>query len=435
MSKAVAFRVRFQSDVPEPVDQYWRGLVLYRFNGRTWSGWEPIMDRNAREELLVAGDPVRYQVTMEPTQQQWVFALDIPHHWSRREVFMGPQHQLAKEQPIDQRMAYDATSYTDYRISPEMTPYFRTWYTRLPARSNPRTAELAQEMRRAAGDDGSYVRALLQKFHNEEYFYTLEPPALGSNPVDRFMFDTRKGFCEHYASAFAVMMRAAGIPARIVLGYQGGEMNPLGDYMIVRQADAHAWTEVWLPERGWHRVDPTAAVAPERIESGISGAMWSGVGASWGLSTPIAFLHNMGLTWDALNAKWNDWILGYGPDKQESFLEWLGMDEPDWQKMMLTLTVLVGAIIGLISLVLMMRYRPPPKDRAAILYRQFTKKTGLTPNCGETPQAYAMRLSVEKEDLAVEVEQVTEKYLLARYAPPDPTAIHRLRTAVDAFTY
>lgn len=435
LSNAVAFRVNFEDDVPEPIDQYWRGLVLYRFNGRTWSGWEPIMDRNAREQLFVAGDPVRYQITMEPTRQQWVFALDIPLEWSRSEVFMGPQHQLAKEQPIDQRMAYEVTSYKRYRINPEMTPYFHSWYTRLPTSSNPRTARLAQSMRAAAGSDESFVNAVLAKFHEDEYFYTLEPPPLGANPVDRFMFDTRQGFCEHYASAFAVMMRAAGIPSRIVLGYQGGEMNPLGNYMIVRQSDAHAWTEIWLPKRGWHRVDPTAAVAPERIEAGISGAMWSGIGASWGLSAPIAWLHRMGLTWDALNAKWNDWILGYGPDKQESFLEWLGMEEPDWRKMMLTMTFLVAAIVGIISLVLMMRYRPPPKDRAAMLYKKFTRMVGLKPNTGETPQAYALRLGKENVRLAANAERITEHYLLARYAPPHPAALQKLKSAVDALNH
>ncbi len=161
--------------------------------------------------------------------------------------------------------------------------------------------------------------------------------------------------------------------------------------------------------------------------------MFSGIGASWGLSPPIAVLHSMGLTWDALNAKWNDWILGYGPDKQESFLEWLGMDEPDWRKMMLTLTFLVAAIIGVISLVLVMRYRPPPKDRAAILYRRFTKKAGLPPNCGETPQAYAVRLSRDREELAADAERVTARYLLARYAPPNRTAMAMLRAAVDGF--
>ncbi len=433
LSNEVAFRVKFEGRVPEPKDQYWRGLVLYSFNGRTWSGSEPIMDRNARKELFVSGDPVRYQVTMEPTRQQWVFALDIPSDWSRRDIFMGPQFQLAKEQPIDQRMAYEATSYTRYRINPDLTESSRNRYTRLAPGSNPRTVELAQNMRQTAGDDESFVEAVLAKFHNEEYFYTLEPPALGSNPVDRFLFDTRQGFCEHYASAFAVMMRAAGIPSRIVLGYQGGEVNPLGNYLIVRQADAHAWTEIWLPDRGWHRVDPTAAVAPERIEAGIAGAMMSGIGASWGLSAPVAWLHSMGLTWDALNAKWNDWILGYGPDKQESFLEWLGMDEPDWRKMMLTLTFLVAAIVGIISLVLMMRYRPPPKDRAAILYRKFTQKAGLTPNCGETPQAYVIRLSEDRKELAADAERVTEQYLLARYAPPNAGAIDSLQAAVNGF--
>lgn len=433
LSNAVAFRVRFSDRVPKPSEQYWRGLVLYVFDGRNWSGSEPKMDPGARQQLLVAGDPVSYQVTMEPTRQQWVFALDIPFDWSARDVFMGPQQQLAKEQPIDQRLAYEAVSYPRHRIDPQWTPYFLARYTGLPDGRNPRTVALAQGMRRLAANDESFIDAVLAKFHDEEYFYTLEPPALGSNPVDRFLFDTRSGFCEHYASAFAVMMRAAGIPSRVVLGYQGGEMNPLGDYLIVRQADAHAWTEIWLRDRGWYRIDPTAAVAPERIEFGRSGAMFSGVGASWGLSKPLAFLHNMGLTWDALNARWNDWILGYGPDQQESFLEWLGMDEPDWQKMMLTLTVLVGIIIGLISLVLVMRYRPPPRDRAAALYRKFTRKAGLPPNCGETPQAYATRLRRDREDLAAGAENVTEHYLLARYAPPNAAAIESLKVAVSEF--
>jgi hypothetical protein len=141
----------------------------------------------------------------------------------------------------------------------------------------------------------------------------------------------------------------------------------------------------------------------------------------------------MGLTWDALNAKWNDWILGYGPVQQESFLEWLGMEEPDWRKMMLTLTFLVAAIVGIISLILMMRYRPPPKDRAVILYKKFTQKVGLIPKIGETPQAYVVRLSEDREDLEEDAMQVTDQYLLARYAPSNPAAIQELQTAVNTF--
>ncbi len=194
LSNAVAFRVKFAGRVPEPIERYWRGIVLNRFNGRTWSGWEPIPDQNAREELFVAGEPVRYQVTMEPTRQRWVFGLDIPFDWSAREIFMGPQHQLAREQPIDQRMAYEAVSYTRYQINSESRPYIRSWSRRLPDKSNPRTVKLAQDMRRHAADDESFVDAVLRKFHEEEYFYTLRPPALGNNPVDRFMFDSRRGF-------------------------------------------------------------------------------------------------------------------------------------------------------------------------------------------------------------------------------------------------
>ena len=243
----------------------------------------------------------------------------------------------------------------------------------------------------AAGSKAAFVEAVLQKFHQEEYFYTLEPPALGRNPVDQFLFDTRQGFCEHYASAFAVMMRSAGIPARIVLGYQGGEMNPGGQYLIVRQSDAHAWTEVWIDGIGWHRVDPTAAVAPERIDAGMSGSMFGGAAAAWGLSAPSEFLHNLGLSWDAINAKWNDWVLGYGPENQDKLMQWLGMEDPDWQKMILTLLGIVIGMIVLISLLLVLRYRAPQPDKAAALYRTFVKKSGLPMSVGETPVAFAAR--------------------------------------------
>jgi len=288
-------------------------------------------------------------------------------------------------------------------------------------------------MREVAGSDETYIEHVLRKFYNEEFYYTLEPPALGSNPVDRFIFDTRQGFCEHYASAFAVMMRAAGVPSRVVLGYQGGEINPLGQYMIVRQADAHAWTEVWLPERGWYRVDPTAAVAPERIDAGRSAAMFDGIGASWGLSAPSELLYQMALTWDAMNANWNEWILGYGPDNQGRFMQWLGMDDPDWRQMMLTLIGIVIILITMISVLLMIRYRPPRKDQAAILYQKFTQKAGVALQRGETPLAYANRLSQQRIDISRDAEQITDRYLDARYGPPDLSAIEKLQTAIRQF--
>jgi transglutaminase-like putative cysteine protease len=431
LSDAVAFRVNFDGKVPEARDRYWRVLVLTRFNGRSWSTGEPIFGERDPSEITFVGEPVNYRVTLEPTRQQWVLALDMPYAWDLPRTQRVQQQLLARVEPIDQRVAYNAISYTDYRIEPKaLRNPFRRWYSSLPNNSNPRTRALAREMHAAAGSDAEFIDAVLQKFNLEEYYYTLEPPPLGSNPVDRFVFDTQRGFCEHYASAFAVMMRAAGIPSRIVLGYQGGELNPMGGHMIVRQSDAHAWTEVWLDGVGWRRVDPTAAVAPERIDVGMSGAMFDGIGAAWGLSTPSELLHQIKLAWDAMDATWNELILGYGPENQDRFMEWLGMSDPSWRKMLLTLVASVVGLVVLISLLLMLRYKPPKKDRAALLYRRFVKQTGVTPAVGETPSQFAVRAAAESPLLPETIDAVTTAYLAARYGGGDSGAIDHLESLV-----
>ncbi len=431
LSDEVAFRVKFEGSIPEPKDRYWRGLVLHTFNGRAWKGREHSTDRSARDRIIVSGDPVGYTITMEPTRQHWVFALDLPYTWSLPKITMGSQHQLAREHPIDQRIVYDAVSYIEYQSDIEKADIFPQRSVYLPIGSNPRTQELATSMYAAAGSKSAFVEAVLQKFHQEDYYYTLEPPVLGNNAVDAFMFDTQQGFCEHYASAFAVMMRSVGIPARIVLGYQGGEMNPMSDQLIVRQSDAHAWTEVWIEDQGWYRVDPTAAVAPERIDAGMSGSMLNGAGAAWGLLAPSAFLHNLGLSWDAINAKWNDLVLGYGPENQSKLMQWLGMQEPDWRKMMLTMLALVIGLVILISLLLGWRYRAPRPDRAAILYQTFVKKSGLPLFVGESPASFATRARFESEMDDEAIDAVTAEYLSARYGAPDSQSMQRLQHSVS----
>ena len=433
LSNEVAFRVNFESEVPPNHQRYWRGLVLHRFNGRTWTGNDPSIAPRARDEIELIGAPVAYQVTMEPTRQHWIFALDVPYEWDLERTNMAAQHQLARMQPIDQRVSYKAVSYPDFRLSNDLSEFAKSYYTRIPENSNTRTLALAREMRRDARSNETFINRVLQKFTSEEFYYTLEPPPLGRNPVDAFLFETRRGFCEHYASAFAVMMRAAGIPSRIVLGYQGGEMNPMGQYMIVRQADAHAWTEVWLRGRGWYRVDPTAAVAPERIEEGRYAAMLDGIGASWGLSAPTEWIYQLSLTWDALNAKWNEWILAYGPDNQGRFMEWLGMEEPDWRKMMLTLVAVVVVLTAFVSVLLMMRYRPPPKDQAARLYRRFTSAAGVDPELGESPLTYAGRLAEQRASIRDVAANITRLYLDTRYGPPEAASVRRLQAAVTQF--
>jgi transglutaminase-like putative cysteine protease len=431
LSDSVAFRVRFEDQVPPPNLRYWRGLVLNRFNGRTWTGREPTVDPRATSKIAVSGAPLRYQITLEPTRQHWVFALDMPIAWNLRQSFMGPEQQLASTLPIDQRVAYNAVSHVSYKTEPDLSSFAHSWFTRLPEDRNRRSIALAREMRAAARSDERFIESVMKKFHDEEFYYTLQPPALGRDPVDQFLFDSRRGFCEHYASAFAVMMRAAGIPARIVLGYQGGELNPMGNYLIVRQSDAHAWTEVWLPRIGWRRLDPTAAVAPERIDAGMSASMFGAVGASWGLDAPAAWLHQLTLSWDAVNAKWNDWILGYGPENQKRFLEWLGMSKPDLQKMLFTLLAFMTAGTILISTILIRRNRPPRPDPAAVLYRQFTRRAGLPLRRGETPYDYARRLHQQSSLQPDSIDTVTSLYLAARYSTPDDRNLQALRSAVS----
>jgi transglutaminase-like putative cysteine protease len=433
MSDAVAFRVKFDGVIPAPRDRYWRGLVLTRFNGRTWTGREPSISRMARDQIEPRGEPIEYEVTLEPTQQQWIFALDMPMQWSLPQTFMGPQQQLARSIPIDQRIQYDVTSYTDFRVGTELSALYRNWYSELPEGGNMRTRELAQRMRDEAGSDRAFVEAVLSMLNEQEFFYTLEPPPLGSNPVDRFLFDTRRGFCEHYASAFSFMMRSVGIPARVVLGYQGGEVNPFGGHLIVRQSDAHAWTEIWIDDLGWWRVDPTAAVAPERVDIGAGEAALEGIGATWGFTAPSRWVYQVSMTWDAINAKWNEWILGYGPDTQNAFMQWLGMHEPTWRKMMLTLVTLVVGLIMVISVLIMLRYRPPPKDKVALLYASYVRKTGMTPLTGETARVFALRVRDAGVMQVDAVETITAAYMDARYGN-DEDATDRLREAVAAIS-
>lgn len=432
MSNAVAFRVRFDGTVPAPRDLYWRGLVLTVFNGRTWTQSDPFKGPRSFEKVEVRGEPVSYEITLEATRQQWVFALDMPHSWELPRTIMGPEHQLARAIPVDQRIAYKAVSYIDFSTNVDLTEYARSWYLRLPAGSNPRTQSLAQQMRDSAGSDTAFIESVIRKFNEEEYFYTLQPPALGTNSADEFLFETRQGFCEHYASAFAIMMRAAGIPSRVVLGYHGGEMNPMSGHMTVRQSDAHAWNEVWIDKYGWYRVDPTGAVAPDRIDYGVSDAAFDGVGAAWGFEAPSQLMRQVTLALDAANAKWNDWILGYGPENQNKFMEWMGMQDPSWRKLMLTMIAVVAIFVMVVSVLLTLRYRAPARDPAAVLYERFARKTGLEPMTGETAERFAKRVRREKLLPLATIESVTKAYHDARYGPSDDEALQRLKDAVAA---
>src|SRR3989344_1763652 len=264
-SSEIAFRVNFEGSRPPARELYWRGLVLMDFDGRGWQrGPSPVAED---VNFAPLNEALRYHVTLEPSNKPWMPALELPAVRPRGATFRA-DFTLEHREPIRERLNYTLTSYTRYNTG-ALEIAERVRGLQLPGHTSPRARALAGQWEREHGEPQRIAQAALDHFRRENFVYTLSPPLLGDDPVDEFLFDTRRGFCEHYASSFVALMRAAGIPSRVVVGYLGGEYNAAGNYLIVRQSDAHAWAEVWLPNQGWMRVDPTGAIAPERIELGL----------------------------------------------------------------------------------------------------------------------------------------------------------------------
>lgn len=438
-SDEVAFRVQFEGPVPPSPQLYWRGPVFWNFDGRTWSGGGP--PGSPDPDAISARDRmVRYTSTIEPHFRRWLFALDLP-------VALPPDTRLNRDllllslNDLRQRARYDLVSALEYRTGLTLTAAERERALRLPAGSSPRAQELAHRLRAGTADEAAYVDAVLAMFRSEPYFYTLEPPLLGAQPVDEFLFDTRRGFCEHYASAFAVLMRAAGVPARIVTGYQGGVVNPIGQYLVVRQAEAHAWVEVWLPGRGWVRVDPTAAVSPTRIESGVAAAVPLGEPLPLSVRGDIEWLRRLQFAWDAANNRWNLWVLGYNRERQRALLGGLGFDATDWRRLVALLGLASAAAVLLLVLLTVAGLRRRREDPAVRLYRQFCERlarVGVVREAWEGPQQFAARAIAARPELAHPIGAVTRLYVALRYGGPplDPAVTGRqlaaLRRAVRA---
>lgn len=435
-SDAVAFRVSFAGPLPPPAERYWRGPVLERFDGWTWSDREPLPRLNQQLELV--GPSYRYRIIIEPHGRAWLLGLDVPGAWQDSDAYLSYEFQLVSRRPVDSVRALDIESWPAARIEAEISPLTRLRSIRLPEGRNPRTVEFARALREEAGSDEALVDALLRHFREQPFVYTLQPPALASNhPVDEFMFRTRRGFCEHYASAFTVMARAAGLPARVVTGYQGGELNPLSDRLVVRQMDAHAWSEVWLEGRGWTRVDPTAAIAPNRIELGLGEALPAGERVPGATLRQLFGLRALSQSWDALNSLWTDWVLGYGPERQLALLARLGLPGGDWRTLVVGLVVLVAGIMGGFTLWLAWRSRGPRQDPARAAYDLFCARLaarGLARGAAEAPADYARRVAAARPDLAGPVAAVTRDYLAARYGPgADATDVAALWRRIRAF--
>jgi len=384
------------------------------------------------------GRPRRDPVILEPSRERWLLALDLPGTGPPGSS-INADSQLLANTPVTERLRYSARSLPDYTTGPP-DAVSRRMALQLPAKTSARVTALAASWRAASGDDAGVVAAALRHFREQPFVYTLTPPRLGSDPVDEFLFDTRRGFCEHYAAAFTVLMRSSGIPTRVVTGYLGGELNPLGNFLTVRQSDAHAWAEVWLADRGWTRVDPTAAIAPERVEHGIDldaaelpgGAVRFRIGESSWLTASV---RQMRFAYDALNRGYHQWVLGYDVARQRDLLQRLGVDYRGVQAMTLTLAGVIGTLLLLVGWQAgrAPRHRRDPAQVAWSRCCHRLARRGLPRAPHEGPLDYAARVAAARPDLADATAQIADLYAACRYAGAPDETLRALRLAVRAF--
>jgi transglutaminase-like putative cysteine protease len=434
LSDEIAFRADFNGTPPPPSALYWRGPVLWDFDGRTWQTRLAVPLNPLRGEAR--GMPLSYTITLEPHHQRWLFLLGLPNRLPPLQASLGPDLQWLSKAPITQRLRYRIDASLDYRLDADgLSAATRARTLALPE-GNPRARALAGEWADQYSDPQLIANQALKLFRSDAFFYTLKPPLLGENSVDDFLFTSKRGFCEHYASAFVVLMRAAGVPAKVVTGYQGGELNPLGDYWIVRQRDAHAWAEIWLPKLGWRQIDPTAAVAPNRIERGLDAGLPAGERRSGLMTLDAGWLMPLRQGWDLLNNQWNQWVLGYNQDRQRQFLAGLNPFLATWQGMAWGLAA-IGALLLLVLAILaiprLRKTRPDPASRLYARFCQRLQRSGLIRGDAEGAADFGQRAAARLPEQADAIGEITRLYLALRYGHAEAPDLSELARAVDKF--
>ncbi len=426
-SDELVFTATFNGAPPARAQLYWRALTLEHFDGRRWSQ-APLVNQPNAAQWTARGQPWEYSVIAQASGRNWLFALDVARS-EEGGIQARRDFSLQSPQPLDQPLQYRVRSWPEVLRNADLPMSAMADSLQLPAQSDPRSRAWARELLARHPKPDDLVQALLQHFNREPYHYTLKPPPVGVDSIDEFLFRTRRGFCAHYAGAMTFVLRAAGIPARVVAGYQGGELNPRGNFLTVRQFDAHAWVEYWQAGQGWTSVDPTFAVAPERIEQGLEQAL-SGE-QSFLADSPlsplryrqVAWLNQLRLSWDDLNHGWQRWVLGYQGAQQLQLLQrWFG--RMDGQLLGLALVGGGGLLLGLLALFL---FKPWRRERDLLLrqFRRFERllaRHGVPRQAAEGPRAYAERAARQLPAQAEAIRAFAQAFEAQQYG----------RTALDA---
>ncbi|MBK1694056.1 transglutaminase [Chromatium weissei] len=435
ISGELAFRVRFQGNSPPAAQRYWRGPVLWEMDGRRWSAAQVAAPIAARLEKVT--DVIDYEIVLEPTQQKWLFALDVPLT-APADAVRNADLQLVAQQPLTTLKRYSVRSALTYQTAP-LTAAQRLRALQLPRNITPRMRELVAKWRDRAADDWALAQEALAFFHREPFYYTLQPPRLGANATDAFLFETKQGFCEHYASAFALLMRIGGVPARVVLGYLGGEQNQLSGHWSVWQSDAHAWTEIFIDGRGWVRIDPTAAIDSARVDnSGATRLLGASQSMRFNLnhaSVLAQLARQFRLFGDTMNAAWQNWILDFSAADQLALLNQLGFGALREYGLAVLMIVAVSLTLGVIVLALLReRVKHDPLEAHYIQFCQRLARIGLARKHHEGPQHFGQRIIQQRPDLTAAVTHFLAVYIPARFGiQANDNAVNQLKTLLRGF--
>jgi transglutaminase-like putative cysteine protease len=426
-----AMRVNFDGAPPPTNLRYFRAYVMWNYDGRNWR-YVDSRYVSAREPApLEVDSSIHYQISLQPTWQRVLPTLDVPLQ-APAQASLQPDREVLADKPVNDQLNYSVRSALHYRLQPTLDERSHRLGLRLPVGFNPRTHALAAQWRQRYGsDDAAIVQAALSLFHDGGFRYTLAPAPLGRDSVDDFLFETHEGFCEHYSSAFTVLMRAAGIPARVVTGYQGGYWNKLGEYLLVRYSDAHAWSEVWLAGRGWVRVDPTGAVRPERVSLGAAAA--AGDQLAWYRNDWLQGLRNH---WDIVNRWWDQGVIGFDALRQRGLLTPFGIRDTDTATLgvLLAISSVLFIAIGLAWALLRRQRRDPLRVALRELERKLARR-GIVRRPAEGPQHYLSRAARALPAQRGEVAWLMKSYLELRYAhdEPPPESLRVFQRAVRDF--